>query len=324
MASGFFEGKVVCVTGAGGSIGTELCVQLLAQGVGELRLVSLTENGLYNLMRRLKPIAGTTKLTGVLGNVADPKLMEEVLAGADVVVHAAAHKHVTLCEENPLAAIANNVGGTCSLASAAVRAKVGTFVLISTDKAVKPTSVMGATKRVCELALRDVFSAGSKLTSFVTVRFGNVLYSAGSVLNLWAEQAGKGEPITLTDPNCERYFMSIPDAVELVLSAAPMSNGLYVFDMGEPRKMCDLARDVLRQRGMGPEDIVVTGLRPGEKLVEELHHGGMLIQTGREKIFEVEDETERTLEFKQLQALSEHTRQRNVKAALHYLWGIVK
>lgn len=282
-------GKSVVVTGAGGSIGSELCLQLLSQDVGRLTLVSLTESALYRSERRLRAAIGNRAVTLVplLGSVGDRGLMREALAGADVVIHAAAHKHVPICEANPLAAIENNVGGTYALAQVADALRVPTFVLISTDKAVRPVSVMGATKRLAELLIAGNFA--SSHTRFVTVRFGNVLGSDGSVVPLWQDQISKGGPLTLTDPACERFFMSIPEAVELVLGALVVgkNGGTFVFDMGSPRRLVDLALEMIRDSGREIE-IKYIGLRPGEKLTEELHFGGELIATDHPKIFRIE------------------------------------
>jgi len=271
------------VTGAGGSIGSQLCAKLVSQNVEGIVLVSLTESGLYNVERKLRAIRSKTKITGVLGSVCDLDLMIDVCEGADVVIHAAAHKHVPICEANPLAAIENNVRGTIKAAQAAEIARVGQFLLISTDKAVHPKSVMGATKRVAEMFVAGEISD----TIFTTVRFGNVLDSAGSVLPLWREQITKGGPITLTDERCERYFMSIPQACELILGALRMRRpGTFVFDMGKPRKMVDLAKQLIHDSGKDCE-IKITGLRPGEKLTEELYADSDLDRTSHPEIFEV-------------------------------------
>jgi FlaA1/EpsC-like NDP-sugar epimerase len=280
------RGKNVLVTGAGGSIGSQLCEQILRLGARELRLVSLTESGLYNIERKLRSFGSETKLVPILGSVCDRDLMMEVCDGAEIVIHAAAHKHVPICESSPIAAIENNVRGTLTLATCSEISGVGQFVLISTDKAVRPISVMGATKRVAEMI---VTSKVSSSTIFSTVRFGNVLDSAGSVLPLWREQIAKGGPITLTDERCERYFMSIPEACELVLGVLQMRrSGLFVLDMGEPKRLADLAKKLIVDSGMHCE-IKCIGLRPGEKLTEELHFGGERIPTEYPKIFCVEE-----------------------------------
>jgi FlaA1/EpsC-like NDP-sugar epimerase len=283
-------GKAVVVTGAGGSIGSELCQQIIQQDVRRLVLVSLTESGLYRIERRLLALIGSREieLVSFLGSVNDRGLMNEAVAGADVVIHAAAHKHVPICEANPIAAIENNVGGTYTLAQASLAAGVAEFVMISTDKAVRPVSVMGATKRVAELLMRKLF-VGNERTRFITVRFGNVLGSDGSVVPLWQEQIRSGGPVTITDARCERFFMSIQQAVELVLGTLEMcpSAGTFVFDMGKPTRLMDLALEMIRESGTDV-DLKFIGLRPGEKLTEELHFGGELRATDHPKIFSVE------------------------------------
>jgi FlaA1/EpsC-like NDP-sugar epimerase len=281
----------VLVTGAGGSIGSVLCERLISEGVERLTLVSLTESGLYNIERKLRALRSDTELVSVLGNVCDRDLMEEVCHGVDTVIHAAAHKHVPICEKNPLAAIENNVRGTLTLAGVAGKSGVETFILVSSDKAVRPSSVMGATKRAAEM----VIAACSQKydTRFCTVRFGNVLDSAGSVLPLWREQIAKGGPITLTDERCTRYFMSIHEACDLILSVVRMKSksGTYVFDMGEPQRMADIAERLILSSGMGC-GIEYIGLRPGEKLTEELHFGGDLIPTATPKVSRVQEHSE--------------------------------
>lgn len=278
--------KSVLVTGAGGSIGSVLCHEIVKRGARRLTLVSLTEGGLYEIERKLR--GSSTEIVGILGSVCDYPLMCEALSGVDIVIHAAAHKHVPICERNPIAAIENNVRGTLSLATAAENSEVSQFVLISSDKAVKPTSVMGATKRVAEMILR---SRAGGCTRFSIVRFGNVLDSAGSVLPLWREQIAMGGPVTLTDERCERYFMSIPEACELVLAAIGFEEAakdvpLYVFDMGEPVRLAELAQRLISNADV-PIEIKYIGLRPGEKLTEELHYGGEVTETQNPKILRV-------------------------------------
>jgi FlaA1/EpsC-like NDP-sugar epimerase len=281
------KGKNVLVTGAGGSIGSQLCEQILALGAKSLSLVSLTEAGLYTIERRLRALGTDTKLIPILGSVCDPGLMDYVCAGVDIIIHAAAHKHVPICEANPVAAIENNVRGTLTIATAAEQADVGQFVLISTDKAVRPISVMGATKRVAEMIMAA--KSVSSSTTFTTVRFGNVLDSAGSVLPLWREQIARGGPITLTDIRCERYFISIPDACGLVLGVLEMRKpGTFVLDMGQPKRLADMAEQMIINSGMRCE-IKCIGLRPGEKLTEELHFGGELVPTENPKIFSIDE-----------------------------------
>lgn len=278
--------RSVLVTGAGGSIGSALCERFVKAGVERLTLVSLTEAGLYNIERKLRAIAPAAELVPVLGSVCDGDLMREACEGVDVVVHAAAHKHVPICEANPLAAIENNVRGTLTLANAAETARVGQFLLVSTDKAVKPASVMGATKRAAEMIV-DTKARRSPDTVFAIVRFGNVLDSAGSVMPLWREQIANGGPLTLTDERCERYFMSIADACTLILAVIEMRRpGTFVFDMGLPERLIDVAQRLIVASGM-PCEIRCIGLRPGEKLTEELHSGGEVRKTEQAKILEV-------------------------------------
>jgi FlaA1/EpsC-like NDP-sugar epimerase len=278
----YFAGKVVLVTGAGGSIGSEICRKLAELGVEELRAVGHSELPLYELKKRV-PQARTT-----LASVLDGKAMAQALEGVDIVIHAAAHKHVPLCEQNPIEAIHNNVGGTITMAELSVKAGVKQFVLVSSDKAVKPASIMGATKRACEIFLD--FLATRSTMKCTTVRFGNVLDSSGSVLPLWREQIRQGKPITLTDKRCTRYFMSIPEAVDLTLSAATLPRGgLFVLDMGKPISLYDMAVELLAQSSM-PGEITYTGLRPGEKLEEELSYGGTQVKTAFPKVMRVEED----------------------------------
>ena len=320
-----FKGKTVCVTGAGGSIGSEICRQLIKQGVRKLVLVCLTEGALYNLLKALP--AGQAKIEPVLGSVTDDRLMQEAFTDCEVVLHAAAHKHVPLCELSPLAAIDTNVRGTYIAAQAARTAGVSTFVFISTDKAVFPASIMGATKRCSELMLRDVLP--QEPTKFVVCRFGNVLDSAGSVLPLWREQLRAGKPITLTSKDCTRYFMTIPEAAELVLTCAGFEAGCpYIFDMGKPRSMGDLAlQTILEELGTikRPWDrIVETGLRPGEKLTEALTYGGPLTPTRHPKVHRVAQDLTAPLQAKSVLDLLAAARERKLEDAVARLWRIVK
>lgn len=274
------------VTGAGGSIGSQLCEQIVRSGAESLALVSLTESGLYNVERKLRALESETDIIGILGSVCDSELMYEACKGVDVVIHAAAHKHVPICEANPIAAIENNVRGTLTAANEAQEACVAQFLLVSTDKAVRPASVMGATKRVAEMIIANK-AAKSTRTIFTTVRFGNVLDSAGSVLPLWREQIASGGPITLTDKRCERFFMSIPEACELIFGVLEMKRpGTFVFDMGAPKRLIDIARMLIKASGSKCK-IKWIGLRPGEKLTEELHFGGDLEPTDNQKIFSI-------------------------------------
>lgn len=314
--------KTVLITGAGGSIGSQICEQVLQAGARKLVLVSLTEAGLYTIVRKLKPHLAGRDLLAVLGSVVDQKLMKQCMRGVDVVIHAAAHKHVPICEDNPVIAVENNAIGTYNLALAASGAGVSRFVMISSDKAVRPASVMGATKRLAELVLRSMMDKSAMNISIV--RFGNVLDSAGSVLPLWREQIANGGPLTLTDRRCERYFMSISDAVELVLSTVKMRvrPGTYVLDMGPPQRLADIAARLIAESGKAIE-IKFIGLRPGEKLTEELHHGGELQPvTGASKIFRVLDEGPLPDHLSILQ-LWEAARARDVEQTKRLLWSAV-
>lgn len=286
----YYKHKTVLVTGAGGSIGSAICKRLIEEGVKELRMVSVTENALYQLMKSLHgPAARGTdaKLVGILGSVNNYELMTHWMRGVDVVIHAAAHKHVLICEENVCEAVHNNVFGTERVAIIAGKSGVKDFVFISTDKAVKPASVMGATKRLAELAVHGT-AKNFKDTRYRVVRFGNVYGSAGSVIPLWLEQIKAGGPVTITDPDATRYFMEVNDAVALVLTVPQLDNtavGPYVLDMGKPRRMGDVLENLIGEHApveswesLG-ERIQTIGLRPGEKLHEELYYDGDRVHT---------------------------------------------
>ncbi|MBL0219307.1 MAG: polysaccharide biosynthesis protein [Myxococcales bacterium] len=269
------QSRVVMITGAGGSIGSELCRQVVRFGPARLVLVERFENALFEIHRELTAAFPHVQIEPCIADVCDRIRMEQLftLASPELVFHAAAHKHVPMMEWNPGEAVKNNVGGTRIVADLSDRFRVQRFVLVSTDKAVNPTSVMGATKRVAELYLQTL-SRGS-LTRFVTVRFGNVLGSAGSVIPIFREQIAAGGPITVTHPEMRRYFMTIPEASQLVLQAGAMGDGgeVFILDMGEPVRIVDLARDLITLSGLRPdEDIEIrfSGVRPGEKLFEEL------------------------------------------------------
>ncbi|HEX6725781.1 MAG TPA: nucleoside-diphosphate sugar epimerase/dehydratase [Nitrospira sp.] len=268
-------GKKLLVTGAGGSIGSELCRQIAQYSPRSLVLFERYENTLHSLMLELKAAFPAVKILPVIGDVTVPDRVSEVFhqARPDIVFHAAAHKHVPLMELNPKEAIRNNVLGTRVVAEAALKAGVDRFVLISTDKAVNPSSIMGATKRIAEHVVQEFNRTG--LTKFAVVRFGNVLGSNGSVVPLFSEQIRKGGPVTVTHPEIKRFFMTIPEAVQLVLQASVMGQGgeVFVLDMGEQIKVVDLARNMIVLAGLVPDkdiQIVFTDLRPGEKLYEEL------------------------------------------------------
>jgi FlaA1/EpsC-like NDP-sugar epimerase len=269
------EGQTVLVTGAGGSIGSELCRQTLLAGPARLVMLDRNENGLFAIHKELSALKSGSTLVAAIGDITDQTRLEQVFAAErpTVVFHAAAHKHVPLMEDNPSEAVKNNIRGTRLLADASLRWSVKRFVLISTDKAVNPTSVMGATKRVAEAIIRRKASAGT--TSFTAVRFGNVLGSNGSVVPTFLEQIKAGGPVTVTHPEMRRFFMLIPEAVQLVLHAAALGGrgSMYVLDMGEQIKVAEMARNLIRLAGFVPDEdieLVFTGIRPGEKLFEEL------------------------------------------------------
>jgi FlaA1/EpsC-like NDP-sugar epimerase len=272
--SGWLKGQVVMVTGAGGSIGSELCRQIARFGPRLLVLFELNEYALYAIEQEFAARHPGFATVCAIGDVKDTARVEELFRAhrPSVVFHAAAYKHVPLMESvNAWQAVLNNVGGTLVLARAAVAHRVEKFVLISTDKAVNPTNVMGASKRLAEMVCQSLQPRAG--TRFVMVRFGNVLGSTGSVIPKFREQIAAGGPVTVTHPDITRYFMSIPEAVQLVLQAGLMGVGgeIFVLDMGEPVKIADLARDLIRLSGFSDDDIkiVFTGLRPGEKLYEE-------------------------------------------------------
>ena len=273
--SDLIRGKTVMVTGGGGSIGSELCRQLATFQPGELVIFDIYENNAYAIEQELKTNFPELKIHVLIGSVRDEHRIDTVMATyrPAIVYHAAAHKHVPLMERSPLEAVKNNIFGTLNTARAAAKYGVDHFVLISTDKAVNPTNVMGASKRVCEMIIQSM--AGQSDTCFAAVRFGNVLGSNGSVIPLFREQIKKGGPVTVTHPEITRFFMTIPEAVTLVLQAGAYAKGgeIFVLDMGEPVKINELARNMIRLSGFEPDvdiSIVYTGLRPGEKLYEEL------------------------------------------------------
>lgn len=270
---GMLAGRTVLVTGAGGSIGSELCEQIAAAGATELVLLDHSEYNLYAIEARLRGHHPETRLVPVLDNLLDRQRLQGVMARhrPSVIFHAAAYKHVPMVEANPFAATLNNVQGFFNLLRTADHVGVEKLVLISSDKAVRPTNVMGATKRACELLMQN-FPAQSLRTC--AVRFGNVLGSSGSVVPLFLEQIERGGPVTITHPDITRYFMLIPEAVALVLASGAMAEHgeLFILDMGEPVKIADLARQLIYLAGKHPDEIPLayTGLRPGEKLFEEL------------------------------------------------------
>ncbi len=273
--SEYVTGKTVLVTGAGGSIGSEICRQICRFNPGKLVLVGHGENSIYLIDMELRNQYGKEiEIIPVIGDVQDRDRMFEIMEehAPDVVYHAAAHKHVPLMEYNPREAVKNNVFGTKNVAEAADTFGVGTFVLVSTDKAVNPTNVMGSTKRIAEMIIQQLDQHST--TKFVAVRFGNVLGSRGSVIPLFKKQIQAGGPVTVTHPDMTRYFMTIPEASRLVIQAGSLARGgeIFVLDMGEPVKITDLAKNLIRLSGYTIEEIGIkySGLRPGEKMFEEL------------------------------------------------------
>ena len=272
---GYVQDKVVLVTGGGGSIGSELCRQVARHNPKQLIILDVYENNAYEIQQELRRDYPELDLVVLIGSVRNTMRVEDIFRKyrPDIVYHAAAHKHVPLMEDSPNEAIKNNVFGTLKVATAADRYGTGKFVLISTDKAVNPTNIMGASKRICEMVIQSM-NRKSK-TEYVAVRFGNVLGSNGSVVPLFKKQIEKGGPVTVTHPDIIRYFMTIPEAVSLVLQAGAYAKGgeIFVLDMGEPMKILDLAKNMIKLSGYRvDEDIKIefTGLRPGEKMYEEL------------------------------------------------------
>jgi FlaA1/EpsC-like NDP-sugar epimerase len=300
-----YAGRSVLISGAGGSIGSELCRQVLNCRPRRLVLYELSELALYTVHQELTQLTDGTDIdiVPVLGSVTDPRQVRKVLAdySVEVVLHAAAYKHVPLVEANPLTGLANNVFGTQTLAREAAEYGIERFILISSDKAVNPTNVMGASKRLAELVIQDLATRYAD-TVFAMVRFGNVLGSSGSVVPLFQEQISRGGPVTVTDPRVKRYFMTIREAVQLVLKAGSDAQGseVFVLDMGDPMPIMKLARQVIESAGYAVRDaahpdgdieIEIIGLRPGEKIEEELSHSGTLLGTRHQKIFRAEEES---------------------------------
>ena len=274
------RGKKILVTGAGGSIGSEICRQVAKFKPKEIVILGHGENSIYQLnMELVGKYSQHFTITPVIADVQDRKRIFEVMDKykPDVVYHAAAHKHVPLMELNPREAVKNNILGTRNVAEAASHARVKAFVMVSTDKAVNPPNIMGATKRLCEMIVQDM-ATRSEYTKFVAVRFGNVLGSRGSVIPLFKKQIAEGGPITVTHPDIVRYFMTIPEAAQLVIQAGSLARGgeIFVLDMGQPVKIVDLAKNLIRLSGYDEGDIEIkfTGLRPGEKMYEELLNEG--------------------------------------------------
>ena len=293
----YYRGKSILITGGGGSIGSELARQISRCEPSRLVLLDVYENGVYDIQQELLRRSPDLNLRVEIVSICDKEMLDQIFKNhtPDIVLHAAAHKHVPLMERNVVEAVRNNVFGTLNVVEACEKFRVSRFIMISTDKAVNPTNVMGATKRLCEMIVLSKASQ-SKTTKYSATRFGNVLGSNGSVIPLFEKQIEAGGPVTITDKRIIRYFMTIPEASQLVMTSGAMAqNGqLYVLDMGRPVKILDLAENMIRMSGLEPGkdiEIVETGLRPGEKLYEELLvKGEKLGKTSNEKIFIEEDE----------------------------------
>ena len=326
--------KVVMVTGGGGSIGAEISRQVLQNDPRLLIIFDANEFSLYSIKQELLEKKSEVEIKSVLGNVRDQNRVRQVCEafGVETIYHSAAYKHVPLVEENPFEAVSNNIFGTLNCVLAAIKCKVETFVLISTDKAVRPTNTMGATKRFAELILQSLSAENEtqENTKITMVRFGNVLGSAGSAVPLFQKQISEGGPLTVTDPEIIRYFMSIPEAAELVIQAGAMGLGgeVFVLDMGEPVRILELAERLIRLSGMEPQseenpdgdiEIIFTGLRPGEKLYEELLIGDNVGPTKHKQIFRAKEDF---ISWKELdnyltlleeaKSSSDHTQLRNI------------
>lgn len=313
------EGHSILVTGAGGSIGSEICRQVIGAHAAKLVLLDHSEFALYSIHEQLLelseklPHAGRTELVPVVGSMMNERLVRRIISehGIDTLFHAAAYKHVPLLEDNELVGVENNVFGTLAVARAAFDAKLTRFTMISTDKAVRPKSVMGASKRVAELIIQALASEPHCATQFAIVRFGNVLDSSGSVVQRFRSQIRAGGPITVTHPEITRFFMSIPEATQLVLQVSAIADRgeVFVLDMGEPVKITELARHMVNLSGMtvrddanptGDIEICYVGLRPGEKLYEELFLGNELVSTRHPRIRKA---TERVVPQAELDAM---------------------
>ena len=323
--------KIVLVTGAGGSIGSEISRQVAKIGPKKIILLDSNEYSLYAIKQDLELNFSETDAYSILGNVTNSKKMNDIckIFNIDTIYHAAAYKHVPLVEENPFEAVFNNIIGTKVCAEAALKNEVETFVLISTDKAVRPTNIMGASKRFAELILQsiDANETSNPKTKMTMVRFGNVIGSSGSAIPLFQQQIKKGGPITVTHPDVLRYFMSIPEAAELVIQAGAMGTGgdVFVLDMGEPVKILDLAKRLVSLSGLelkdkanpnGEIEIIFTGLRPGEKLYEELLIGNNVNTTKHKKVLRAEEDYLTAAELDSFLELIKQEEKNNDVAAL--------
>lgn len=321
--------KVVLVTGAAGSIGSELCRQIAQFQPRLLILYERYENSLYFLDLELRKKSADLAILPVIGDILDTEKFQNVLHQnkVNLIYHAAAYKHVPLMEREPIEAVRNNVLGTLNVAQLAVHNNVEKFVLISTDKAVNPANIMGTTKRIAELIIQGI---NGGITKFIAVRFGNVIGSNGSVIPLFKQQIAEGGPVTITHPEISRYFMSIPEAVQLVLSAGAMGKGgeIFLLDMGEPIKIVDIANELIRRSGLVPGDdidVVFTGLRAGEKLHEELFWiGEGIVPTENKKITMLRPNgNSRNHVFDHVMEINKHIQTNNIKEVIHLMKQIV-
>jgi FlaA1/EpsC-like NDP-sugar epimerase len=305
MISSQIKGKTVLITGAAGSIGSEITRQVLNFMPSKLIMLDQAESPLHELALEVNGLKKNVKTKSVLADIRNADELEQIFAAylPDVVYHAAAYKHVPLMEDNPIQAVGTNVIGTKILADLSLKYKIGRFVMVSTDKAVNPSNVMGASKRIAEKYVQSLQNKSFKdrefATKFITTRFGNVLGSNGSIVPLFTKQINNGGPITITHPEIIRYFMTIPEACQLVLEAGTMGNGgeIFIFDMGKPVKIIDLAKKMIRLAGFTPDkeiEIKIIGLRPGEKLYEELlNDTSQTLPTHNEQIMIAIDSVER-------------------------------
>ncbi len=333
------KGKTILVTGGGGSIGSEICRQIAGHNPKRLVIFDIYENTTYELELELRESYPSLELTVLIGSVRDEKRVCEVFKEyrPEIVYHAAAHKHVPLMESSPNEAIKNNVLGTFNITKAAIDYQAEKFVLISTDKAINPTSIMGASKRICEMIVESMATVskgctnvGANATQLVAVRFGNVLGSNGSVIHHFQRQIEKGGPLTVTHPDVIRYFMTIPEAVSLVLQAGAYTKGgeIFVLDMGKPIKIDSLARKMISLYGLVPDDdvkIVYTGLRAGEKLYEENLLAEEGIMQTKNKLIYISKPTEFDTDnfFKKLNNLITKSLD-NSEDIIPLIWDIIK
>jgi len=326
----YIEGKNVLITGAGGSIGSELCRQVARFEPGELVLFEKSENALFYIDMELdRAFSGLNKIA-VIGDICDRRRVREVLSehSPDIIFHAAAYKHVPLMEANSMEAVKNNIFGTKVLAQEAVKAGVKRFIMLSTDKAVEPVSLMGVSKKIAELYISGLGRING--VRFMAVRFGNVLGSEGSVIPTFRKQIAKGGPVTITHPDIKRYFMTIPEAVGLVLEAGFMGSGgeVFILEMGKQIKIVDLAKDMIRLSGLEPcsdIEMVFTGLRPGEKMQEALvAHNEKLIRTVREKIMVLKPQQDNRRDiFKDINSLQNLVKKQDMKRLIEKLKEVV-